>query len=213
MLKKAALDLMWQNGMPLRPQPSKDRSRVYTFRAAADGSQKTVRLRTSMVPALVVNAGRPEADAPLSIEGTDYLLFAMPALVPVRAFDVAGYLIKTEDAVAAVRAGYVEWLKTHPNTSGGNTTWEIRFDQKGPDTRNDYATKWAGCRLFPITSGAVADPLAEPDPAARTNIDEPAIAVVENARAQIAAFYGVPLRAVRLTIDLNDLTTYSRQNL
>lgn len=189
-LLAAGLELMRMNGKPLRKIESPGRSMVY---ALANG--KTVRARTCNDHVLIVVADRPAEDAKLNVEGTDYLLIVMPE-VERQAGDVIAYLVPAEIAAEEARQTHKTWLASAPGTKGTNTTWNLWFRADAPGKASNYAEKWRGFRLNGTKS---TDGLVElaVEPVVQGGIK----AEVENARRRIAAIAGVPIEAVRITID------------
>jgi hypothetical protein len=186
-LLTAGLELMRQNGKPLSKLQSSGRSMLY----AISGGE-TVRVRTCNDHLLIVLADRPTEDAKLNIEGTDWLLIVMPEIerTPGRMF---AYLVPTKVAVDAARRTHQEWLGTNPNTKGGNTTWNLWFDQDGPAKANDFAAKWSKYRL----EGEATQPAGLGETSEPGNIK----AEVEAARQRISRAAGVSPAAVRITVD------------
>jgi hypothetical protein len=186
----AGLEMMKQDGKPLRKLQSTGRSMLYAL-----STGETVRVRTCNDHILIVVADRPTADAKLNIEGTDWLLIVMPEVerTPGR---VIAYLVPTNIAVGAVRRTHQEWLDTQPDTNGRNVTWNLWFDVNGPVKANDFATKWSEYRVNGV--GETIQPIAVSDFAAELNNIK---AEVEAARQRISRAAGVPREAVRITVD------------
>lgn len=189
-LVAAGLELMRANGKPIHKLDSPGRSMIY---AMSDG--ETVRVRTCNDHVLIVVADRPAEDAKLNIEGTDWLLIIMPEVERQRG-NVVGYLVPSAIAVEAARQTHRDWLATQPNTKGANRTWSLWFRAHAPGKANDYSEKWRSYRLAGTKS---TDQLADvaPEALSQGNIK----AEVENARRRIALAAGVPIEAVRITID------------
>src|SRR5258707_6067690 len=131
-LLTAGLELMRQDGKPLSKLQSPGRSMLYAL-----SSGETVRVRTCNDHILIVLADRPDDDAKLNIEGTDWLLLVMPEIERTPG-SVIAYLVPTKVAVEAARCTHREWLATKPNTKGGNTTWNLWFDPDWPAKANDF---------------------------------------------------------------------------
>lgn len=188
-LLSAGLALMEQNGKQLTKAASKGRAMLYNLK-----NGETVRVRTCNDHILIAVADSPEENANLNIEGTDWLLVVMPEQ-PRTPGDVIAYLIPTETAVKEVRKTHREWLATNPNTRGKNTTWNLWFDEEGPEKAGGYARKWAQYRLDGKVSSLSGPP---PEPSKAVN---PVKAEVDAARQRIAKIAGVPIEAVRISID------------
>jgi hypothetical protein len=182
-LLQAGLDLMEQNGKTL--------SELQSFRAMlyALPNGETVRVRTCNDHILIVLAERASAGAKLNIEGTDWLLVVMPEeeRTPGK---VLAYLVPTRVAVEAARSTHKEWLATKPNTNGGNKTWNLWFD-KGPV----FAEKWKQYLLNGDGKTAQSAQLQESVEPGSVKTE------VETARLRISQAAGVPLDAVRITIE------------
>ena len=91
----AGLELMHENGKPLEREAG--RAEVYSM---PNGDR--VRVRTSNDRSLVARAQRPAMDAPLDIEGTDWLLIVMPEVKRTEG-RVAAYLVPSGEAAETVR--------------------------------------------------------------------------------------------------------------
>jgi hypothetical protein len=181
---------MRMNEKPLQKLDSPGRSMIYSMPGG-----ETVRVRTCNDHVLIVVADRPTEDAKLNIEGTDWLLIIMPEIERQRG-NVIAYLVPAPIAADAARQTHKEWLATQPDTKGTNTTWNLWFRADAPGKANNYAEKWRDYRLNGTKStDAPAEPA--PEPVAQGGIK----AEVENARRRIAAVAGVPVEAVRITID------------
>jgi hypothetical protein len=183
------LEMMLQNGKPLTKLQSSGRSMLY---ALPNG--KTVRVRTCNDHILIVLADRPDANAKLNIEGTDWLLIVMPEIerTPGR---VIAYLVPAAVAVEAARRTHQEWLNSKPQTNGGNTTWNLWFDKNGPAKANDFGLKWRTYRLQ--GEGEAMQPVSPGEASGHGNIKSE----VEVARQRISRAAGVSPAAVRITID------------
>lgn len=188
-LLAAGLELMRMNAKPVQKVESRGRSMIY---AMANG--ETVRVRTCNDHVLIVVADRPTEDAKLNIEGTDWVLIVMP-VVERSAGEVLAYLVPSKVAAEEARKTHKAWLASAPGTKGSNTTWNLWFRSDAPDKANDYAVKWQQYRLNGARSTEVSsEPPIEGGPVGIK-------AEVENARRRIAAIAGVPIEAVRITID------------
>jgi hypothetical protein len=191
-LLKAGLTIMEQNGKPLKKIQGPGRAMLF---ALPNG--ETVRVRTCNDHILIVLADRPSDDARLNIEGTDWLLIAMPEFERTPGKIIA-YLVPTAVATEAAKATHRDWLSTNPNTKGSNTTWNLWFDADGPAKANDFAKKWSMYRLN-------GDGQAAHAVNAQGNGSEPlnVKAEVEAARQRISKAAGVPPEAVRITVDFS----------
>lgn len=192
-LLEAGLALMQQAGKGLEKVPTNSRAMMYRLR---DG--ETVRVRTCNDHILVVLADSADEGARLNIEGTDHLLIVMPE-TPRISGPIIGYLVPTSIAVDAVRRTHAEWLASSPNTKGTNRTWNIWFDDESPKA-GGFAKRWARYRL---TGSATTNPRAgsvAPLGSARGGkLGE----VIAAARKQIADAAGVPMDAVKITVQLD----------
>lgn len=190
-LVEAGLAAMEAVGKSLTKLPSKGRAMLYGL-----PNGETVRVRTCNDHLLIVVADRPDANANLNIEGTDWLLVVMPEKERTPG-NMVSYLVPTSVAVAEARRTHREWLDSAPDTKGDNRTWNLWFRADGPGKANDYAAKWAGYRLN-ATPATKSETMPKPAPARPGgNIKEE----VEKARRRIAEVAGVPVEAVRISID------------
>jgi hypothetical protein len=184
-LLAAALELMKQNGKPLTKTNGTGRSMRYSM-----PNGETVRVRTCNDHILIVLANRAEGDAKLNIQGTDWLLVVMPE-VPRMPGNVLAYLVPTAVAVKAARDCHQAWLATSPNTKGDNRTWNLWFSENGPKKANAFHEHW---KKYLLKGTADVD-------------QSPSVAVtdvkseVESARLRISKAAGVPVSAVRISID------------
>ncbi|MBT5378972.1 MAG: hypothetical protein HOL08_07955 [Opitutae bacterium] len=135
-LRDSALRQMESGGMTLERLPSKSRAMLYRME-----NGKTVRIRTTNDPILIVVADSAGPGAGLNIEGTDHLLIVMPE-TPRTHGPVRTYFVPTDVAVAAVRKSHQEWLDSTPNTKGDNKTWNIWFEDTGRPSGN-FQNIWA----------------------------------------------------------------------
>jgi hypothetical protein len=182
-LLQAGLTLMGQNGKPLRKVSSFGRSMMY---ALPNG--ETVRVRTCNDPILIILSDKASGDdAKLNIEGTDWLLIVMPE-IPRTPGKVLAYLVPTEVAVSTCRKTHALWLATKPNTSGNSTTWNIWFDD-GHKPWNGFASKWS---KYLLEQKGVISQAAHPRADMKSEIEE--------ARQRVSRAAGVPLDAVKITI-------------
>ena len=186
-LLAAALKMMEQNGQPLTKSQGFGRSMRYSLT-----NGESVRVRTCNDHILIVLGDKPSGrDTKFNIEGTDWLLIAMPE-IPRTPGNVVVYKVPTKEAVAAARSTHEAWLKTNPNTKGDNTTWNLWFDDDGPSKANGFATKWAKFRL----PGE-----AETSQVVEAGSDGSVKAEVELARQRISRAAGIAPSAVRITLD------------
>lgn len=190
-LLQAGLELMQKNGKRLSKMPSKGRSMLYKM-----PNSETVRVRTCNDHILIAVAESPAKDAQLNIEGTDWLLIVMPEVERTKG-NIIGYLVPTVAAVKAVRQEHAAWLATNPNTKGRNTTWNLWFGHDGAGKANNYAVKWAKYRL----DGAVYTRDLEDEEITPSSDAGNIRAEVEAARQRIANAAGIPLHAVKISID------------
>jgi hypothetical protein len=186
-LVEAGLAAMGRAGKPLAKLPSKGRAMLY---ALPNG--ETVRMRTCNDHVLIVVADSPSAEAKLNIEGTDWLLLVMPE-VERTAGKIVSYLLPVSEVEGEARRTHREWLATEPNTKGKNTTWNLWFRKDAPGKANDYATKWAKYKLAGSVDVAERPAATESGGNVKTE--------VEAARKRIAAAAGVPVEAVKITIN------------
>src|SRR5262249_12225330 len=128
-----------------------------------------------------------------NIEGTDWLLVVMPEKERTPGKTVA-YLLPTAVVEAEARRTHREWLAGNPKTRGDNRTWNLWFGSNAPAPANNYAAEWAKYRLGTAVDagGAVAS-----RPVQTGNIK----AEVESARRRIAEVAGIPIEAVKITIN------------
>lgn len=200
-LVEAGISLMSQLGHTLERVSTQTRAMVY---ALPNG--KTVRVRTCNDHILVVLADSPKLDAKLNIEGTDHLLIVMPE-TPRKIGPVIGYFVPTEVAVEAVRRSHAEWLASAPATAGNNRTWNLWFNG-GKAGHEGFATKWQKYRLPGLastaqqqptsTSGPKSGPREATMPARMRSLGD----VIAEARRQIAEAAGVPIDAVKISVNL-----------
>ncbi|MBK7362135.1 MAG: hypothetical protein IPJ01_07525 [Micavibrio sp.] len=190
-LLDAGLDLLKQSGKQFAKMANKGRAMLYEL-----DNGETVRVRTCNDHVLIAVADSPEKDANLNIEGTDWLMVVMPE-TPRTPGDVIAYMIPTNIAVREVRETHQRWLATNPRTKGENTTWNLWFNNdEGLEKAAGYAKKWAQYRLQGKinTQGTSVSP--KPNGSAN-----PVKAEVDAARMRIAKVAGVPIEAVRISID------------
>ncbi len=201
-LLDAGISLLQAEGQHLRKIPTQTRAMIYELA----GGEK-VRVRTCNDHILVVLADGPELDAKLNIEGTDYLLIVMPE-TPRAPGPVVGYLVPTTVAVEAVRRAHSEWLASSPATKGNNRTWNLWFDD-GQSPAGGFARKWREYRLagsastVPLTTAPeLAAKRTQAASASTTRSPRPLGDVIAEARRQIAEAAGVPIDAVKISVNL-----------
>jgi hypothetical protein len=188
-LIKAGLTAMTSAGKALTRVPSRGRAMIY---ALPNG--ETVRMRTCNDHVLIVVGDRPTADAKLNIEGTDWILMTMPQVERMPG-NVDCYLLPTSEVEAEARRTHQEWLDGNPKTGGDNKTWNLWFKSDGPGKANDYARKWQRYKLK-------AAPAVDTDPRSETRNGTGNVkAEVESARKRIAEAAGVPVEAIKITIN------------
>ncbi len=187
-LLEAGLKLMECNGKPLRKVQSPGRSMMYEMQ-----NGETVRVRTCNDHLLIVLSSQHSGSgAKLNIEGTDWLLIVMPE-IPRTPGDVVAYLVPTAIAAEASRHSHATWLATKPDTKGNNTTWNLWFED-GPLASDGFAKKWSHYRLAGF--GAARETFKSAEVAKSGSLKTE----IEAARQQISRVAGVPLDAVRITI-------------
>lgn len=193
-LLEAGLQLMKQAGKPLERLPTNSRAMKYSL-----SNGESVRVRTCNDHILVVLAESASPNAKLNIQGTDFLLIVMPE-VPRTPGAVIAYLVPTVVAVEAVRRAHAEWLASGPATKGNNRTWNIWFSDDAAKS-GGFAKKWAQYRL----SGSVSTRTEGlPDSAVREGrrTSNKLGDVIAAAKKQIAEAAGVPLDAVKISVEL-----------
>ncbi len=188
-LVEAGLAAMTAAGKPLTRRPSKGRAMIY---ALSNG--ETVRIRTCNDHLLIVVADRSSADAKLNIEGTDWILMIMPEVERTPG-NIDCYLLPTAEVEAEARRTHQEWLNGNPKTGGDNKTWNLWFKADGPEKANDYARKWQRYKLK--AAAAVNAPRRTETSNGTGNVK----AEVETARKRIAEAAGVPVEAIKITIN------------
>ena len=189
-LLKAGLALMKKSGKQFTKIVNTGRAMLYQL-----DNEETIRARTCNDHILIVVAETPEENAKLNIEGTDWLLVIMPK-TPRTPGDVIAYLIPTGEAVREARETHKNWLATNPRTKGKNTTWNLWFDEEGPEKASGYAKKWSRYRL----EGKVN--ISKPDTEKFQNGSaNPVKAEVDAARVKIAKVAGVTPESIHISID------------
>lgn len=192
-LLRAGLGLMRLNDKPLSRRRSKGRAMLYDL-----PNGETVPARTCNDHILIAVAKSTENGASLNIEGTDWLLLVMPE-VERTSGRVIAYLLPTQEVVDEARRTHQEWLDSNPNTRGNNTTWTLWFRANGPEKASSYADKWNEYRLS--GEATTEQELAENTPMAEAPQSRNIKGEVEVARRRIAKVSGVPVEAVKITID------------
>lgn len=194
LLLEAGVRLMAENGKPLTKLPSKGTAKLYSM-----ATGETVRARTCNDHILIAVADEPSEGARLNVEGTDWIMLAMPE-VPRTPGAVRVYLLPTEVVVDEVRRTHAEWLASRPNTKGENTTWNLWFRDDGPEKASGYARKWERYRL---PGEARTDSSTESRAGGDDGTAGPSALreEISGARERIARLAGVPLNAVKVSID------------
>ena len=188
-LVEAGLAAMQRAGRSMSRLPSRGRSMIYGLQ-----NGETVRVRTCNDHVLIVVADSPSPDASLNIEGTDWLLVAMPERERTRG-NITAYLIPTKEAAAEARRSHRSWLARNPKTAGDNRTWTLWFRPDGDGT--DYSAAWAKYRLAACDSVVASSVTTDSSRPSSINVE------VENARRKIAEVAGVPIQAVKITINFD----------
>jgi hypothetical protein len=190
-LVKAGLELMKQAGKPMERLQAKGRAMIYR----APGGE-TVRVRSCNDHVLIVVADQPDPDkARLNVEGTDFVLIAMPER-PRTPGPVIGYLVPTDIVCEAVRSGQRHWLATNPNTKGDNRTWALWFNTNTLSDGSGFHEKWKAYRL----GGAASAGLTSSLPMAGSPVKKLG-EVIALAKQEIAEAAGVPVERVKISID------------
>ena len=202
-LLTAGLALMSQVGKPLNKVATQTRAMIYEL---ATGDK--VRVRTCNDHILVVLADSAATDAKLNIEGTDHLLIVMPEKERTPGTVIA-YFVPTAVAVDTARASHVEWLASNPTTRGNNRTWNLWFGNQPTPYCGGFAAKWRQYRLNGHAATTAVDSAPTPAlarngaPAApRTQEVRSLGDVIAEARKQIADAAGVPIDAVKISVNL-----------
>ena len=195
-LLEAGLALMRGNGKPLTKLPSPGRSMLYSM-----PNGETVRVRTTNDHLLVVVADRPNLDANLNIQGTDWLLIVMPEVERTEGAIIA-YLVPSRVAEDAARNSHQVWLSSNPNTKGSNTTWTLSFDHSrsrmaSRQDKQGYFERWAKYRL----EGEISTKDITGASDGRDREPGNLRAEVEAAQQRIARAASVPLGAVKISIE------------
>lgn len=188
-LVESGLAAMKRAGKPLSRLPSKGRAMLYEM-----ANHETVRMRTCNDHVLIVVGETSALDAKLNIEGTDWLLLVMPEVERTPGNTLC-YLLPTKEVEAEARRTHNDWLAGNPNTKGDNKTWNLWFKKDAPTKANDYGTKWSKYRLD--VSVVATQPIVTANGGRRVDIKSE----VEDARRRIAQAAGVPVEAVKITIN------------
>ena len=117
-------------------------------------------------------------------------------------------LVPTDEAVEAARRTHSEWLASNPNTRGNSATWNLWFSPYGPEKASGFAAKWARYRLNGAVSinsfaGNIGSADKQQDGAdAASGWAQEGVRPLNMADAKkaLAAFYGVGLDAIEITI-------------
>ena len=188
-LVEAGLAAMQAAGKPLAKKLSKGRAMLYSM-----PNGETVRVRTCNDHLLIVVGDRPTSDAKLNIEGTDWILMVMPEIERTPG-NVVCYLLPTAEVEAEARRTHQEWLDGNPKTGGDNKTWNLWFRADGPGKASDYARKW---QQYKLKSAPAVEQAPRSDARNGTGNVK---AEVESARKRIAEAAGVPVEAIKITIN------------
>lgn len=140
-LKDAAYRAMEELGHSLSQIETGTRSMIF---AMEDG--RTVRLRTTNDPILICVAKTNDVESKLNVEGTDFLLLAMPEIARTPG-TILVYLVPTQRVVNDVRESHKAWLATNPRTKGDNHTRNIWFEDKGT-AWSGFHDKWSEYRTI-----------------------------------------------------------------
>jgi hypothetical protein len=137
-LRKATLEAAASNG--LRFVRKRARGMIFEL---SDGL--TFRLRTSTARCLICTATDPDpSGADIDLDGTDYLVFGVPALNNNSRVEV--YYIRTDIAVATVKKCHKRWLEVNGVSAGHNRTFVVWLDDKMGESGN-FAEKWRIYRI------------------------------------------------------------------
>jgi hypothetical protein len=140
-LVEAALEMMDRNGRSLTRLPSKGRALIFR-----NEEGETVRIRTCNDHVLIGLAESADVAAPINIEGTDFLLIAMPETERTPG-SVMVFIVPSEIAADAAREAYRGWLSRNPNTKGNNKTRNLWFDNEESEPGHGFLKLWTGYRL------------------------------------------------------------------
>lgn len=192
-LLNAGINALAATGRKMVRVPTGSRAMIYRLETG-----ETVRVRTCNDHILVVLASSPDDGAALNIEGSDYLLIAMPEIARTEG-RVISYFIPTRIAVEAVRHARAAWVNSGPATKGNNRTWNIWFDDDSGPT-SGFASKWSQYRL-PTTSTTVeVEAVATKEAKHETKtLGE----VIAEARQAIAKAAGVSIDSVKISVSLD----------
>jgi hypothetical protein len=190
-LVQAGLAAMQSIGKPLTKLASTGRAMLYSM-----PNGETVRIRTCNDHVLIVVSDRPTTDGKLNIQGTHWLLVVMPEVERTPG-KVMIYLLPADEVEAEARRTHQEWLDSNPNTKGENRTWNLWFRRDARGSAHDYATKWARYRINTNTNSLQLVSRSSNSPSdVKTE--------VYNARKRISEIAGVPIEAVKVTINFED---------
>jgi hypothetical protein len=153
---------------------------------------RTLRLRTNRSRVLMTGAvgeNRYHIDAPMNLEGQDFVGIAMPAQRPGW---VDCYQIPTDVAISALHTAHATWVQAHPNTPEQSAVRVVSFDGDPQRPGEGFAVKWAQYLIASVPAEATEQPAAQPS----LNGSE---AIIE-AKRIVAAAYRVPESAVTITV-------------
>ena len=206
-LVNAGLELMAQNDMPLVEKVAHTRkAMIYKM-----GDGTTVRLRTSndhILPVVTKDVTTVDPEAPINIEGTDWLLIIMPEIERTHG-NILAYLVPTDVAVTAAKGGYRAWLDSaNIHEAKGNRSRNLWFGDPSSrpsyDGRCDYAEEWKEYLLpghFETTPDIeVSNPDTLP-----FNPDQSLQDIIQEAQQNIATVAGVRTDNVKISIDFTSL--------
>ena len=125
------------------------------------------------------------------------VLIVMPG-VPRTHGPVVGFLVPAPIVADAARSTHREWRASNPDTKGDSRTWNVWFADNGPDKASGFGKKWAQYRLERTVTTKSAPADSSTSAGGRKLGD-----IINTAKQQIADAAGVPLEAVRITVDLS----------
>ncbi len=195
-LRNAAISAMKAAGHSIQRKDTGTRSMIYELE-----NGKTVRLRTTNDPVLVVVAKTSDLDSPLNIEGTDYLLIAMPE-VPRTPGDILVYLVPTARASEDVKNSHKSWLETNPQTKGDNRTRNIWFNEKGTPW-SGYHEKWSEYKLSlkeANSASTLSNQALEHHPNSISVSPKTVAEIIEHATREISEATGFPYSKIKIEL-------------
>ena len=191
-LLNAGLQSMAANGMELTKIPSRGTAKLFSM-----PNGETVRARTCNDHILIAVADEPKEGARLNIEGTDWIMLAMPE-VPRTPGKVLVYLLPTDEVVEEVRTAHRNWLASRPDTRGNNRAWNLWFDESGPKKACGYKKKWSKYLLSgeETTRERHLSSVEDQD-------TSPLLKEIQIARVRIAKLAGVGDEAVHISVNFS----------